>query len=459
MINMFTIRGRLTGWYFLFLAISFFGGAALAVAAMRHSIDATVDEQLRDRGEGIKALILRTPVEKLGREAGESTELQPKLAFLEISDSTGRVIYRSALMERLNVLPLVNQSGSAATADFNGVSVRLRSITVAAHGQTYAVQIGEVMDEYFEAIGRFQKKLLIGIPLLLAIATIGGYWISGRALRPVDKITRAAQQINPQDLSARVEVPRSGDELQRLAVTLNAMLQRIESAFVRVTQFTADASHELRTPIALVRTRAEITLRKERSPSVYREALEDILAESQRTSALLQTLMALARSDKGASGLRTELIDFSEAMRDAAKRGRTMSQSKNIDWSDNIPAEAIPVLGDQEALLRVALIIIDNAVKYTQEGGQVHFTVWKNSTETGVDVQDSGIGVEEPDLPHIFDRFYRADRARSRDNGGAGLGLSIAHSIVSAHHGEIKVETRPQGGAKFQFRLPLSRGT
>jgi signal transduction histidine kinase len=166
--------------------------------------------------------------------------------------------------------------------------------------------------------------------------------------------------------------------------------------------------------------------------------------------------MDLARADSGSESLKAERIDFSEAMREAANRGRTLASVKNIDWSEYLPAEAIPILGDREALLRVALIIIDNAIKYTPENGQVQFTVWKDSTQTGIDVQDSGIGIEEHDLPHIFDRFYRADRARSRDHGGAGLGLSIAHWIVSAHGGEITAERLPQGGSKFRFRLPLS---
>jgi heavy metal sensor kinase len=450
-----TIRGRLTAWYFLFLAVAFAGGSVVAITAMRHSINATVDEQLRDRGEGIRSLILRTPPPELSIEAGETAELQPGLALLQISDSTGQVIYRSTLMERLGVKP-PKQSRPAVTAEFQGIPVRILSIVITANGHAYTVEVGEVMDEYFEAIERFQKKLLIGIPLLLVIATGGGYWISGRALRPVDEITRAAQKINPQDLSARVAEPRTGDELERLAVTLNAMLQRMESAFVRVTQFTADASHELRTPIALIRTRAEIALRKDRSASVYREALQEISSESERTSTLVQTLMDLARADSGSESLKAERIDFSEAMREAANRGRTLASVKNIDWSEYLPAEAIPILGDREALLRVALIIIDNAIKYTPENGQVQFTVWKDSTQTGIDVQDSGIGIEEHDLPHIFDRFYRADRARSRDHGGAGLGLSIAHWIVSAHGGEITAERLPQGGSKFRFRLPLS---
>jgi heavy metal sensor kinase len=453
----FTIRGRLTAWYFLFLALALGGGSLVAVTAMRHSINATVDEQLRDRGEGIRALILRMPPAKLGKEAGESVELQPALALLQISDSTtGQVIYHSTLMERLGVRPTLNQSRHAITAEFQGTPVRILSLAITANGHSYVVQVGEVMDEYFEAIERFQRRLLIGIPLLLVIATAGGYWISGRALRPVDEITRAAQQINPQDLSARVAEPRTGDELDRLAVTLNAMLQRIESAFVRVTQFTADASHELRTPIALIRTRAEIALRKERSASVYREALQEICSESERTSTLVQALMELARSDGGSESLRSERIDFAEAMSEAASRGRTLAQAKNIDWCDDIPTEAIPVVGDREALLRVALIVIDNAIKYTPEGAQVKLTVWKDSAQTGVDVQDTGIGIEEHDLPHIFDRFYRADRARSRDGGGAGLGLSIAHWIVGAHRGEINAERQPQGGSKFRFWIPSS---
>jgi heavy metal sensor kinase len=323
-------------------------------------------------------------------------------------------------------------------------------------GRQFIVQVAEPMDDYLEALERFRTAMLIGIPVLLVIATAGGYWISTRALHPVDQITHAAQMINPQDLSQRVIVPQTGDELQRMAETLNQMLQRIESAVARITQFTADASHELRTPVALIRTRAEVTLAKPRNSDQYRDALKEVLAESERTTALIENLMTLARADTGSETLNFQRIDVSDLAREACAQAQTLAQARRQHWSAAIPDTAIWVRGDTHALRRLLLILIDNAVKYTPPAGTVSLSLQRNGTRAEIRVSDTGIGISESDLPHIFERFYRADKARSRELGGTGLGLSIGRWIANAHGGDVQVENSTHNGTTFLVCLPLS---
>jgi heavy metal sensor kinase len=279
--------------------------------------------------------------------------------------------------------------------------------------------------------------------------------MSGWALTPVDEITRAAQEISPTDLTARLALPGTGDELERLAETLNAMLQRIESAFKQMKQFTANASHDLRTPIALIRTRAEIALRKSRTHNKYREALKEILGETERISALIDNLLLLARTDIGTESVKFTRVDLCDLVRKAGAQGRTLAESRHIDWSQTVPESSLWIGADQEALRRLFLILIENAIKYTPEHGAVSIRVQNSDDKAYVEVLDSGIGIAEPDLSHIFDRFYRADSARSRDTGGFGLGLSIGKWIAKAHHGDINVKSVLGKGSCFQVRLPL----
>jgi len=331
----------------------------------------------------------------------------------------------------------------------------MMTTSAVAGNLTLVIQVAEPMDDFLEAVERFRTAMLLGIPVLLLAAAVGGYWMSTRAMRPVQEITQAAQAITPQDLSQRVAVPQTRDELQQLAETLNNMLDRIETAVVHITQFTADASHELRTPIALIRTRAEVTLDNPRSNDQYRSALQEVLAESERTSALIENLMLLARSDTGSEVLHFERTDLSALARDVSAQAQTLADAKQIGWKAVIPDAAIWVHVDPQSLRRLALILIDNAVKYTPHGGSVSLAIRNSGTHAEIEVKDTGIGISEADLPHIFERFYRADKARSRDQGGTGLGLSIGHWIAHAHGGEIGVESSAGTGSSFVVRVPV----
>ena len=271
----------------------------------------------------------------------------------------------------------------------------------------------------------------------------------------MDALTRTARNISGTNLSNRLERLNTGDELQRLSDTLNEMLGRIETAFLRVSQFTADASHELRTPISLIRTEAEIVLRKSRDESEYQESLRHILREAERTSALIEKLLSLARTDAGRESLDIRRLDLGETVRQIVLDWRNVMASRQLRFTDDIPARSVYVAGDKTAVSRMLNILLDNAVKYTPSPGNVGLTLEAKEEVALITVRDTGIGISHEDRPRIFERFYRADKARSRELGGAGLGLAIAEWIVAQHRGRVMVQSTPGKGSTFLVELPL----
>jgi len=237
---------------------------------------------------------------------------------------------------------------------------------------------------------------------------------------------------------------------------LNEMLDRIEGAFLRITQFTADASHELRTPVALIRTDAELALRRSRGESEYKESLRHILREAERTTVLIEELLALARSDSGRETLNLQPVDLAETVRGVLEGWRQVATIRNLQFTDNIQVGGSYVMGDEAALRRLLDILLDNAFKYTTSPGTVHLALDQNGESVVIIVQDSGVGIAEVDRSKIFERFYRVDKARSREQGGAGLGLSIAQWLAAQHGGKIEVQSTPGQGSTFRVSVPLT---
>ncbi len=324
-----------------------------------------------------------------------------------------------------------------------------------AGADTYRIQVAAPMDDFYDAIDRFKWMVLLLSPLVLVLASAGGYWLSRRALAPVDQITRAAEHINSSNLTKRIDVPRSGDELQRLSVTLNRMLERLEASFSRITQFTADASHELRTPLALMRTTTEVSLRTSQTVADYREAQQEVLSELEKTSSLVEKLMLLARADAGVETLQRVPVNLGECLRNASKDGRILADAKQVTFTEDIRSPELFVEGDSHALHRLFLILIDNAVKYTPSGGSIAVGLMRSNDSAVAEFRDTGIGITADDIPNIFDRFYRADKARSREFGGVGLGLSIARWVAEAHRGSVEVQSTPGSGSIFRVHLPV----
>jgi heavy metal sensor kinase len=462
MIVGFPIRVRLTLWYFTVLALCLLGISYAAFSAMRSNLDDAVDDEMRARTKVVRDLMEQQDKPFFGDALAEGLERHPVMRqaedFLQIADAQGNWVYRSRLMIAYGVtLPRDPYKDLVImTVPFPNVRLRVRTEQVPVRGEWYTVQLAEPMGEFDEALARYRQFLFVALPFVLLLATAGGYFMSRRALAPVDKIIEDARAFEVHNFSSRLAVPSTGDELQRLSETLNGMLARIEGAFRKVTQFTADASHELRTPLTIMRTRAELTLRRPRPEAEYREALQQNLSELERTSELVERLMLLARADSGTPVFRFARVDLGEILRDASAQGEMLAVQKQIDLGGQIPAEPLWVEGDASSLRRLFLILLDNAVKYTANGGAIDLTCAAASGFVTVSVRDTGIGISKDDLPNVFERFYRADKARSRESGGAGLGLAIGRWIAQAHGGVLAAESVVGQGSTFRVRLPLA---
>ena len=274
------------------------------------------------------------------------------------------------------------------------------------------------------------------------------------ALRPVDEMTRTARRITAEDLSRRVERPGTGDEMERLAETLNGMLARLEAAFTQTRRFAADAAHELRTPLAALRGGIEVALRAERTPEEYRRVLASSLEEVERLIRLAEDLLLLSRSSAGPDVTRAP-VDLEPLLLDVFDVGARLGQAAAVSVRTDAMAPAT-VRGDATALRRAVLNLVENAIKYTPPGGKVELALTTGDGMAVITVSDTGIGLDPADADRIFEPFVRLDAARARDTGGAGLGLAIARSIAVAHGGTLTVESRPGAGSRFVLRLPLA---
>jgi len=454
-----SLRARLTAWYFAVVALSFLLLSGVALYGMNHSIAGAVDSGLQDRAKGIRALIERMVRAGRGAELAEELREHSGLSYttelMQVADADGHWLYRSRALAEHPLPPPQEAAATLSTGRFAGLLLRVRSERTSIDGQWFSIQVATPMHEFQEATEQFRWLLLLAVPFLLLVATGGGYFMSRRALAPVQKVIDAAGAIDAQNLSSRLAVPATGDELQRLSETLNEMLSRIETAFDRVAQFTADASHELRTPLAVLRTRAELALRRPRSANEYREVLGRLLHGLERTSDLVERLMLLARADSGDQILQRAPLQLEVVLRSVCEQGATLAAAKGVRFGTVLATESMPVAGDADFLERLFLILIDNAVKFTPPQGEIAVSSQLTGESAIVTVRDNGIGISATDLPNLFERFYRVDKARSRESGGAGLGLAIGRWIAQAHGGAIEVESTPGRGTEFRVRLPI----
>lgn len=452
---------RLTALYFAVLVLSFAAFFWISDVGFRRSIEATVnDASLTDLQTVQRVLANGVPAgEKSVRsKLSNLAALWPNGALFEVIEGNGNWLYRSPhFAHAVPVLPVV-QTDSVLffTTNLDYLQYRLALQRMEVAGKQFEVHAAVPTEPFDQALDRFRLIEKEALPLLVLLASLLGYWLSGRSLAPVTRIIETAKSIGVQSLSRRLELPKAHDELRQLTETLNAMLDRIEKSFRRITQFTADASHDLRTPVTIIRTASEIALRRPRSDAEYREALSRILKTSVETSELLENLLTLCRADAGAAGLEMHPLDISESVRKAQERAVVLSADKILQFTAQMPPAPIWVNANSIAIDRLLLILIDNAVKYTPAGGRCAIELSHDHQQAHIAVRDTGVGISPADLERIFERFTRADVARSRETPGAGLGLAIARWITEIHGGSIAAESRVGMGSVFHVRLPCS---
>jgi len=461
-VSHWSIRARLTIWLATVLGLVLVVLAGTAWWMLQHRFAMAIDKGLAGRVESIGRFLSQqtstASVEEMQDDLQEYVSLDPGWNLIRIADARGSEVYRSAAFDPTG-LPSVAPESTAQELVYRDVRMRrrpLRMITarVVTRQKAYTVDVAVPLGELQEALDQLGWTLMILMPIGILAAAIGGYAISRHALAPVDSITSTARVITARELGRRLDVPATGDELQRLSETLNAMLDRLEASFRETSRFTADASHELRTPISLIRTAAEIALRSERPAHEYRCALENILHEAERMSGLVQDLLTLVRADAGVDGAQRTPLDLRLLIADMSDSLAALCAPRQLEFRLDLGEGTASVAGDRAALSRLVFILMDNAVHYTPPPGQVSLSLRCSGGTAVIDVTDSGIGIGAEDAAHVFDRFYRADRARSRDSGGSGLGLSIAKWIAERHGGSIGIKSAPGLGCRVRVELP-----
>ena len=312
------------------------------------------------------------------------------------------------------------------------------------------VQVAQSLEDVQETLRRLLATLVVSVPLLVMLAGFSGYFLAARALVPIDRITRTARHISAQDLSARLNLPATDDEVGRLAATFDAMLARLDESFRRERQFTADASHELRTPLTAMQAILGLIREKRRTTEEYELALTDLAEETDRLRTLTENLLRLARRDTHRRDSH-EVIDLSTLLRDVAESLRPLAEAKGLTLTCNAP-DSLTLVGDRDDLIRLFVNLLDNAIKFTERGGITLSASQKQDNRLNITIADRGIGIPAEHLPNIFDRFYRVDESRTMP--GAGLGLAIALEIAHAHSGWIDVERAVGNGTCFTIILP-----
>ena len=458
----FSIGVRLTLWYLaIFVLGQFVFGAGMWVV-LRHHLVSLVDEGLRDQSEDLRGFLAAQKktanVPKFQEEVKETYDVEHAGEYLSITTSAGDPIYLSDFLSKNSfAVPTyaTDPSGFFDNQVVGGTPLRFFHSSASTHGLTFVIAMGASTKDMRDTLRAFRNYLLLLAPLVLLTSAVGGYWLSRRALGPVDVLTRTARNIGGQNLSSRLEKLHTGDELQRLSDTLNEMLDRIEKVFLQITQFTADASHELRTPIALMRTEAEVALRRARDAEAYREALQHILAETERTSVLIEDLLALARADSGKEFLKLQMVDLRELLENCITGSRPLAThaGHELTLHSDTPGP-IWVMANSTAFERALTILLDNAFKYTPTPGHINVFLEELDQRAIVSVEDNGIGISVAEQKKIFERFYRVDKSRGRAAGGSGLGLAIARWIIDRHDGSITVESTLDKGSTFSVHIP-----
>jgi heavy metal sensor kinase len=446
-----SIRVRLTLWY---SAVLLFGLLLLAGGLwfmIGQRLTAAVDARLLERAEGLRTVIEIEAAHRdraqLRQELSEFTREVSEGNLIELRDASGPLLSSSA------PLPAGRASDAPEyrTLVNHGRSIRVLSLRIRHDNIDYDAVIGSSLDSVSAMLRELRTLLLLMIPLVLGTACLGGYWVSGRALRPVDEITTAARSITVENLSRRLPVPKTGDEIQRLSQAWNDVLQRLESAVQRIRQFTADASHELRGPLAVIRATAELALHRERTGDQYRKSLTEIQSEAERMTELAESLLALARSD-AATAMPLDRVDLNELVRQVGEQTAPVAASKGIELRIKTAGKAALAPANVPALRRLLFALVDNALKHTPGHGAVTVSCSERDGAVVLAVEDTGEGISPESLPHIFERFYRVDTARTSGTG-AGLGLAIAQSIAEAHGSHIAVQSAPGQGARFELIL------
>ena len=461
------LRLRLTLWYLgffslLFLLFGVFLYGRLA-AGLLHRVDDTVTGQARTAATLF--------ADEYQEQFGDARKAAAEIVYNDLRGQQLAIFSGSRLLASGGPATPALYAAIAARADGSpgpDIVVPVPGLGIAGSraavhrrtvdGVLYVVVACLPLDSIAADLRLVREVLFLATPLLLALAGFGGYLVAKRNLAPLGWMAEQARRISGSNLDTRLEIGRAAEELEVLSVSFNELLARLDQTFGSMRRFVADASHELRTPIAVIRGEADVALSQERSAAAYRETLTVILDESRRLSRLVDDLLNLARADAGNVQLQLREFYFGDLLRDCCRSVQALATARGIAVECRSP-EDVPYRGDEELLHRMAMNLLDNGIRHTPPGGRVLVSLEMVSIEAGGDglrigVSDTGTGIAPQAMPHLFERFYRGDQARSRQDGGFGLGLAIVKWVAESHGGSVGVSSQPGAGSTFTVSLP-----
>jgi len=480
-----SLRFKLTVWYVLILGILLTSFSSFLYFTLSKSLYRDVDNKLRSLAELI-ASESSSPLSKfsfgtIDQALEASMNLKPIVKFIQVLDEAGNIGRKSDNLKNvqlpISLNALKNASKGLITFETNrtigNTPLRIMTFPVVENSHvTKIVQIASSLEGVEDALNKLFLILIISVPSTLILASLGGQFLAHKALKPVDNITQTARMITSQNLNQRIHPPKVKDEISRLIETFNEMISRLDQSFRQMKQFSSDASHELKTPLTILKGEVEVMLRKERTSQEYQQTLRSNLEEINRMSQIVEDLLNLSKADTGEIILNKEDINLTEILDEVVAQMERLAKTKKLHLSATNHHQDIHIFGDALRLRELFINLIENGIKYTEEGGSIRIILQKEyplpvtgepdwvEREKGqfvkIIVSDTGIGVAKEDQERIFNRFFRVDKARSREQGGSGLGLSICKWIVEAHRGKIGVESELAKGSSFIVRLPLS---
>ncbi|MDW7710112.1 MAG: ATP-binding protein [Deferrisomatales bacterium] len=461
-----TLRAQLTLWYgaFVFCILLAFGGALYSILA--HNLYRSVDQRLLALADVVAESsvrnFLRPGFTDFTRLLEEFFGVPTAGQFIQVLDPSGNIGPRSPNLERrrLPVSPMAFQRavhGELSYETFEEEPAPIRMLTypvVVGSRVRNVVQVGTSLGPVIETLNQVLWILAVGIPGLLFLALLGGWFLAGRALRPLDSVVGELREMDADRLGVRLPQAAGTLEVRELAENVNALLGRLEGAFRQMRAFTADASHELRTPLTVLRGEAEVALRKPRTAEEYQAVLASSLDEIHRMGRIVEDLLLLAKGDLGEAPAHKVPLELGGLLDEVASQATLLAEAKGIrfTYAGGPPS---PLSADPLRLRQLFWNLLDNAVKYTPAGGRVFLS--HGHTDEGwvrVTVKDTGIGIPPEDQERIFERFYRVDKHRARAQGGSGLGLAICRWIAEVHGGRIEVQSTVDAGSSFTVYLP-----
>lgn len=459
--NRLSIRWRLTLWNTLSLAALLAVCGLLVYGMLRQAMYRQTDQLLQSQFLELRE-DRRMSTDRESRISHWVHEFKEHVnVFAVVYDAQGRVFARTEELADESVPAEPTNATEepqfdSATLPIIG-SQRMLTGRMSAGSEQFTVVLMAPLDDVEANLAGVRTVLLTALPVSLLLAGAIGYWLARTALTPVERLRARTNEITADKLDRRLPVDNPDDELGGLTATINDMIARLERSFVEIRRFTADASHELRTPLAVLRTEVEVAMGKSLNDGEQRNLLSSVLEECQRLTALTDQLLTLSRDDAGTAQYAHQRIDLNSLVADVAQTMTPLAEAKQQTLVFTGDDEQTYVIGDTSRLRQVFYNLLDNAIKYTPRQGRIEVTLNSTDTVATVSISDTGIGIPAEHLPHVFERFYRVDKARTREEGGTGLGLSIAKTIVTAHDGQIEIHSQPDQGTTCTIRLPKTK--